>query len=490
MPIAATFAEQKFYLLSDSRRTLLALWALPLSLMLALIVGPILRDGMFIDGLAYTNIAKNLYQGHGSLWAPVVDVGGPVFYSHPVLLPYVESFFFHLLGNHTYTEDVYNFTVLALTVWLMYLIWKRVAGRRYRAYFFFPLLLFALSQEVQLRYPNTMLECGMTLILLTFTYLYLRLRERLPWLAVGLTGVGAFSAFLAKGPVGLFILGLPFLYAVVVERRFRLSAALLPLGVAIGCFGILFLLQPAAYDFVVSYLDRQVLASVQGRNVENMASSRFAFMRSLVLLNVPALLLCGALWWIGSTPPPDRRRNAVFFLLVGASAIFPLVLSPKQASYYQIPSLPYFFTGLGLLLLPRLVGIVDYFVRYRVPRRILQTIGAVGVVATAVLALSMLGTTDRRDIVPLAQANRIATVMDSLDYGRYRFVVLGERRRFESAMSYTVTGFLNRWHDIYREYDASAELPTLYLLTEGGVFPTDSGGRVLYVDEQLLLVEE
>ena len=54
----------------DDKFLLVSLFGLPVGLLLLLIVGPILRDGMFIDGLVYTNIAKNLYYGIGDLWHP------------------------------------------------------------------------------------------------------------------------------------------------------------------------------------------------------------------------------------------------------------------------------------------------------------------------------------------------------------------------------------------------------------------------------------
>lgn len=67
-----------------------------------------------------------------------------------------------------------------------------MAGNADRVYFSTPLLLFALNQEVQLRYPNAMLEWAMTLLLLLVTYLFLLPRARAPLLATLLTGVGAF----------------------------------------------------------------------------------------------------------------------------------------------------------------------------------------------------------------------------------------------------------------------------------------------------------
>ena len=472
---------------SHRDRTLCALWALPLALLLALVMGPILRDGMFIDGLAYTNIARSMYLGTGSFWAPSADGGATVFYGHPPLLFYLESRFFYLLGDHIYTEDAYNFTVLIATVVLLYLIWVRVAGRRYRGLFFFPLLLFALNQEVQLRYPNAMLECGMTVVLLLFTYGYLLLRDTRPRLAGLLTGIGAGVAFLCKGPVGLFLLALPLLYAVVVENRFRLGALLWPLVGVLASFGLLFALAPEAYGFLRAYLDLQVLTALRGQAIENVASSRFAFLRGLLQANVAGLVLCLLLLLVRRTRgPAPRNRLAYCFLLLGATAVLPLVVSTKQATYYQLPALPYFFIGLSLLLLPRLEGLVDYLATHRPARHLSLAVAALGFVAGTYVALSMLGTTDRRDVRPLAQAARIAAAMDSLGVDRYNLIVVGDRAAFDSALSYTVTGSLARWHDVYEDAGRGAPV-TLYIRTENGELPEVLVGELLYTDREVLL---
>ena len=476
---------------SHRDRTLCALWALPLALLLMLMVGPILRDGMFIDGLAYTNIARSMYLGTGSFWAPSADGGTTVFYGHPPLLFYLESRFFYLLGDHAYTEDAYNFTVLIATLVLLYLIWVRVAGRRYRGLFFFPTLLFALNQEVQLRYPNAMLECGMSVVLLLFTYGYLLLRDTRPRLAGLLTGVGACAAFLCKGPVGLFLLALPLLYAVVVENRFRPGALLWPLVGVLASFTLLFALAPEAYGFLRTYLDYQVLTALRGQAIENMASSRFAFLRGLLQANVAGLVLCVLLLLVRRTPPDSyrgpapRNRLAYCFLLLGATAVLPLVVSTKQATYYQLPALPYVFIGLSLLLLPRLKGVVDYLATHRTARHLLVTGAVLGFVAGTYVALSMLGTTDRRDVRPLAQAERIASIMDSLGVARYNLIVTGDRAAFSSALFYTVTGSLGRWYDVYEDPDKHARVD-LYIRTDNGVLP--AGEEVVYSDGEVSLV--
>ncbi|WP_420457931.1 hypothetical protein [Neolewinella sp.] len=473
---------------NTQRQVFVSLYALPVSIILALIVGPILRDGMFIDGLVYTNLAKNIYQGVGSFWAPLVDTGGPVFYDHPPLLPYLESLFFHLFGNHRHTEDIYNATVFGLTVFFMYRIWVSAAGKSNRSHFFFPLLLFALSQEVQLRYPNAMLECGMTLVLLVFTFLYLRWYPRRPVVATLLAGVGAFFAFLCKGPVGLFLLGLPLLHALLVERRRYTGAILLPLLSMGMCFGALFLLEPAAFEFTRHYLDQQVLSALLGERIENVAASRLAILWSLINTNIPAILLCLLLLRVRRTRDSAHwHQLGYMFVLVGATAILPIVVSIKQAAYYQIPSLPYLFIGLSLLLLPRLKQVVQFLYSSLATRRALTSIASVGIVTTTYVALSMLGTTDRRDVEALAQAERIAAIMDSLGTTRYNLIVTGERAAFNTALSYTVTGSLNRWYDVYEDRTKKADVDLIIRTSKEQLLPPSNDDDMLFLRNNVSL---
>ena len=380
----------------------------------------------------------------------------------------------------------------------MWLIWLRVREQGAGVSFFFPLLLFALCQEVQLRYPNTMLECGLTLVTLVTTYGYLRFREGSPWLACALAGSGAFVAFLCKGPVGLFPLALPFLYTLVRERRFSIRAAAVPMLVAAGCFGLLFLLEPAALDFMIHYLKQQVVAGIQGERIENQAVSRFAFLRGLVVFNLPGLVLSGLLLFVrartrfaGRGPRKSElvrgveRRRGLAFLVIGASAILPLAVSIKQASYYQIPSLPYFYLGLSLLLLPRLEVVVAFLRRRPKWNRVVGSVMIAFMLFSVGFALSMLGTTDRRDVVAIQQAVEIDRVMDSLGVDTYQLIVTGERRRFDQGLTYTVAGMLNRFHAIYQDHDDLSPVGVV-IRTPGGEMSELWFKEVLYQDKDLM----
>lgn len=468
-----------------SRLVLLALFAIPLSLSMALIVGPVLRDGMFIDGLVYTNIAKNLADNHGSIWEPVVDVGGPEFYGHPALLPYLQSYFFRLLGTQNHVEDIYNLFVFAATLWLICLIWKESVSQKNRLLCFFPMLLFVLSQEVQLRYPNTMLECGMTAILLLGTYLYCKFRSK-PLLASGAVGVTTFLAFLSKGPVGMFLLVLPVFWEWFENRRLRLLYLLLPTTIFLGCGAMLAILQPQAVVFFESYLNTQLFPALKGEALENLRNTRWGILHGLVMLNIPAIISCLLVWFINSPSENTHRNRAWAFLLIGFAAIVPITFSLKQASYYQIPSLPYFCLGLSLLLVNKIRVMTTFITSNRRLRKGLIVFSTLAVISTTFYALSLSTKTDRRDVAALHQAAQIDYIMDSVQVSSYNFQVVNDSLHAGSALSYSLPGFLNRFHNIYRDHTDNSFV-TLTMRSDSGFPAVQPNETVLLQNDTLLL---
>ncbi|WP_116105992.1 ArnT family glycosyltransferase [Lewinella sp. IMCC34191] len=468
--------------------TTLALWAIPIALIMALMIGPILRDGMFIDGLAYTNAARNMSQGLGRFWAPTIDGGGSVFYGHPPLLLYLESLYFRVFGDHLYTEDLYNFSVLALTLGLMYLIWRELAGRKNAALFFFPLLLFALNQETQLRYPNTLLECGMTLLLLSATYAYFRWERNAVYPALISVGVGAFLAVLAKGPVGLFILALPWLHRLIVDWRWSWPALLVPVFTTGAAFGLLFLAEPDALLFFREYLDRQVITALTGQATENVADSRLSIFASLIKANLPGVIACALLLLLPRRRDERAQAYGSLLLLLGFCAVLPIAVSPKQAAYYQLPALPFHFLGAALLLRSQLTALVAYIKRKRRLDTGLRIVGFTGLLGATIFALSLYGTVDRRDRTAWKQAEAIDAILDSLDTETYTFYVAGVAPDKVSSLSYPLTGTLNRLYGIQRDRRAETGI-TLWLSERGIPLPDPGDAEVLYLDEGVRLTK-
>ena len=451
---------------------------------MALIIGPILRGGMFMDGLLYTNISKNMAAGLGSFWHPTLDKGA-VFYEHPPFLFWLESLFFKIMGDHLFIEDIYNLTILFSTIILMYRIWREIVPKSQRVLFFFPLLLWLLSQEVQLRYPNTMLECGMTVFLLGTVFVFLKVVKSHPLLAFIITGFGAFVAALCKGPAGLFVLALPTLYHFFIKKRLTIQGLLIPVLAIATCFTLLFLVSPDALSFFQQYFDQQVLAALKGERIENIADSRFAFLKGIIFLNLPAIAVSLILAWSKPREKTPSFKEGLLLISLGISAVLPLIMTIKQATYYQLPALPFLALGTALLLTNRVEKIYTYFLAKSQPQFILTAIGSIALVGSSLLALSMVGTIDRRDRLNVSRADTISRIMEEAKVDTYNFLTIGDDGGFSLPMYYPITGHLNRRHNI--QYDSSQRSIFTLLILQDERTPLPNK-KVVFQDSKVVLV--
>jgi 4-amino-4-deoxy-L-arabinose transferase-like glycosyltransferase len=96
---------------SDNR---LPFWLLTINAIVWLILLPLYQDGMFMDGVQYAAVARNLAKGIGSFWFPVFSdnyvAGLNSFHEHPPLVYYLQSFFFKIFAMyHSLSFLLFNF---------------------------------------------------------------------------------------------------------------------------------------------------------------------------------------------------------------------------------------------------------------------------------------------------------------------------------------------------------------------------------------------
>ena len=82
---------------------------------------------MFLDGVTYASIARNLAQGRGRFWAPhYTDTIYPAFHEHPPLAFWLQSLWFRAFGDHWFVERVYSATAAALIALFIIVTWRAV----------------------------------------------------------------------------------------------------------------------------------------------------------------------------------------------------------------------------------------------------------------------------------------------------------------------------------------------------------------------------
>ena len=314
--------------------------------------------GMFMDGTIYAAISRNLADGLGSPWAVHFSAGlFPVFREHPPLVFWLQSLFFRLLGESYLTERVYDLIVVLMTAVLMIALWRRMAAacrlNSLSDYWWLPLLLWVMVPKWSWNYRNNMLESTLTVFCLVAVLLVLGgLRAGGTRSAVVRTVTASLAtllAFMAKGPVALFVLAAPLLLgpAIAGANRRRMMLVMLTLWAGLAVLLGLLLSWPDAQEMLAAYWQKQVVgragfsSDATGLLVE---LAKKVTMMLLILLGLRALIgrgLPGG--WLGPV-----RKPVFAMLALGLAASLPLSLGDLDSAHYLIPSLPFFAIGFGL----------------------------------------------------------------------------------------------------------------------------------------------
>jgi hypothetical protein len=383
-----------------------------LALFLILFAMPLVQDGMFIDGVCYAALSKNLANDIGSLWSlKLSDTMFSQFNEHPPLMFGIQSLFFRLFGSGYGTERVYCAVVVLLTMFLMARIWRNVfRNTTIQDWWPLPLFFWILNEETFMRYTSNMLECIMTLFDLGAVALLLRAyplqktafasNNRLLYvLGAGLLLV---AAFLTKGPAGLFPLAFWGIYAwssKMPNWKTVFSQTVLLTAVVLAGIGAFFMYEPARIA-LTTYFDQQVMAAIHGKRMENIAPHRLYMVQRFFEIHAHFIILLGVAWFFiirrkGRTIAPTYWSAVLFFMGMGAIALLPVMVSLKQAPHYIVPSLPWFALGFGAFL----AAVFVHLKTLETPRWLLP-LSIVFAVAAACLTYSKVGIT-RKDLAEI-----------------------------------------------------------------------------------------
>ena len=341
-----------------ARSNITPFWLLLIGLFLILVSKSLLTEGMFLDGVLYASISRNMAYALGSFWNPYyTQTIGTVFHSHPPLALGLEALAFKALGDHWWVEKAYSVLTFLLTALLIALIWKRTTNNIRWAWL--PLLFWLTMPLVSWSATNNLLENTMTVFVLLSVYLMIVSYQRNHKFWLILSGFSLFLAFLSKGFTGLFPLVFPVLYCIFDTKRKWIQGPIdsLILLVSLAVFvGIMFLVFPPSLPYLKEYFQLQVIG---GGLHETTVSTRFYIVFSLLQqLIAPfaialALVICKA---------KNKVNNKVFefpldkswfyiFLILGLLGVLPIMVSVKQRDFYMLAALPLFALACGHITL-------------------------------------------------------------------------------------------------------------------------------------------
>ena len=312
---------------------------------------------MSLDGVIYASLAKlSAASTEAGFWYPLhVDANLQTFHDHPPLGIWLQTQWFALLGDHFWTERLWCLAQILLIAALITSLWKTVSDHATAAWW--PLVIFFLMPVSTTALKGNTLDTTVTITALAAVAIAWRGRTR----AMTNVWVGACCAvgFLIKGPVALFPLAAPAIFAWVLDRNLYqvIRHSLLALVSVVALTGG-FVMLTSGEEALQAYLQSQLLASLTGqRGIEH---GRAYQLGQLAIQLAVAGLLLGLAWL--STRRAMLSRQSIAFLLIGFCASLPLLLSPRQYRHYLLPCLPFFAIGFALVCQPAMLRVRTVYV--------------------------------------------------------------------------------------------------------------------------------
>src|SRR5262245_10789693 len=242
---------------------------------------------MFLDGVTYASIARNMAEGRGRFWEPFYTATlYPAFHEHPPLAFWLQSLWFRAFGDRWFVERLYCLAAAAIIAALITVTWRATfAAQRERAdQEWLAIGLWMLAPVVSWSIVGNLLETTVA-VFVTADAAAIVTRPVTPLAAAlirgSISGLCILGAVLSKGPVGLFPLASPIVLAWCLPDRRRSS-----LWCAAGqwvtfavCVAVLFAM-PAARDSLTKYFDQQLVTSLAGRR--EVSASSFAIVIELL----------------------------------------------------------------------------------------------------------------------------------------------------------------------------------------------------------------
>lgn len=359
---AFTVAENPLRVTMNNRH--LPFWMLAISSIVVLSLSVLIQDGMFMDAVLYSSVAHNEAIGYGTFWNPqysTLNIAGLTsFHEQPPLVFGIVSLFFRVLGNSIYTERIYTFVVMCVTMALMATIWNELYkdSPRDKKFVWLVYILWIANPTVYWQWSNNMCENTMGIftissVLVSYKALRSGTRSVLPWI---LSGIMIFLATFSKGFPGFFPLSVPFLYYFIVSKD-KISRPLLQtfilLAVPLLIYGVLFSI-PVSRDSLSVYLFKRALHRIgNDPTVEYRAQ---IFLNILSDLTPPLIIMLFVFLFARrqkiDSKMPWRSRQAWFFIIVGLSASCPIALTRVQKDMYLTPAFPYIAVAMAVFLLP------------------------------------------------------------------------------------------------------------------------------------------
>ena len=315
----------------------------------------IFSNGMFLDGLIYSTVSKNLSDGIGTFWNPhFTTTCMPEFHEHPPLAFGIQSTFYSLFGESRIVDRIYSLLTVVIAGYIIRKIWKTLGYK----YGWVPLFLWIITPTVFWASYNNLLENTLTVFTSLSILFYLKNLLTKNYLFIFLSGFMLALGFLTKGFVAFFPWTLPFLLWLFIKQKSFGKVSLDSAGIfffTLMPLLLLILFFPVARISLLKYIDHQVISSLKDAIT---VESRFDIVKRLFseLAPVASMYILLLIWDRIRKPSTiffnENSKQALVFILLGLTGVLPIMISMKQSGFYIIPAYPFFAIGAGILMYP------------------------------------------------------------------------------------------------------------------------------------------
>jgi 4-amino-4-deoxy-L-arabinose transferase-like glycosyltransferase len=400
----------------------LPFWILTVAIFIGVIIPSLIQEGMFMDGLLYLGVSKNLAQDIGTFWEPIFSYtwensGSTSFHEQPPLGFGIQAVFFKIFGFSIYVERFYAFIIAGITAILITKIWKVINGDKLSNVNWLPLVLWITIPISFWSIHNNILENTLSLFtiasILTLTKAMIYSKRTFLNLVIG--GVFIFLASFTKGVPGLFPLAVIAIYWVVYKKHSIGKAfiwTLVPLATLIFIYFIMLMISEGAYKSFEFYFNERLIGRIGNSHT---VDSRFWVLGKLILEIMPLLalsLIVSLIIKINKLDIIINYKNVLFFTLIGFSASLPLMLTMVQRSFYFTPALPFFGIAAAFVIGPFISSGITNISINTLKFKSIQVGSVTLLIASLTLSAISIGKTRRDEVI----INDIKTLSTEIPY--------------------------------------------------------------------------
>jgi 4-amino-4-deoxy-L-arabinose transferase-like glycosyltransferase len=337
----------------NSKRTYLIL---TLTAVLGLLLPGLVQDGMFLDGVTYAAISKNLANGVGSCWNPhYTQTLYPSFHEHPPLVFMLQSLFFRLFGDGFLTERIYTLFTALLTVAGIILCWRIIFNDpQTKQLAWVPVMIWLSVPVVTWSYANNLLENTLGVFTLFSVFFILKAMKEKRQILLLPASLLIIAALLSKGLVGLFPLVTPLAFSILHNSGKILKPFFILAGYSLILIIGLMMAFPGLQENLMQYFDQQLIPALSNER-EISAGYRLKIVVDMILeLGIPLIIIAFMTFRQfrkHESLKPFADRGFLLFLIIALCASVPLIISLKQRRFYLIPSIPFYALSFGFILI-------------------------------------------------------------------------------------------------------------------------------------------